>query len=77
MCILVFGILQHIIQNLFEEGQGLASYGLRLLSCITGLDKGKSSCYIMQMHCKCVLLASLTLPGKTIREKMQIEKKEA
>lgn len=29
MCILVFGILQHTIQNLFE-GQGLASYALRL-----------------------------------------------
>lgn len=70
-----FGIFQHTIQSLFE-GQELASYGLRLLSCITGIGKGKSSCYIMQIHCKCVLLASLTFPGKTIREKMQIEKKE-
>lgn len=46
-------------------------------SCVSGIDKGKSSCYIMQMHCKCLLLASLTPPEKTIRKKMQIEKKEA
>lgn len=77
MCKYNFGMLQHTIQNLSEEAEGLASYGLRLLSWITGIDKRKSSCYIMQMHSKSVLLASLTLPGKTIREKMQIEKKEA
>lgn len=67
-CICIFGMLQHTVQNLFEGGQGLARDGLRLLPCTAGIDKGKSSRYITQMHCKCVLLASLTLTGKTIRE---------
>lgn len=32
MCKYNFGMLQHTIQNLSEEAEGLANYGLRLLS---------------------------------------------
>lgn len=33
-----------------------------------GIGKGKGLCYILQMHCKCLFIASLPLTGQRFRE---------
>ena len=44
---------------------------------IPGIGKGKSFCYIMQTHCKCLFLVACHSLGSKSGKQMQIEKKEA
>lgn len=56
---------------LFEQNKSIMLSAF----CIADIGKGKGFCYIIQMHCKCLVLTSLML-CRELEKQMHIEKKK-